>query len=535
MLPSGADPGTDPGRGAGVGSTSVGPIALSCPPEGHPSLPASAPSSPSPSPSGILRATSGPWQRPPHPRVLLPVSIPPAGPRSTRPRPTAAATSAEELADWPRTPLRRASQRGSDRSAQLPDRAALVPALVRDRRAAGPPRRSATSAPSSASPTSQAAVLRRPRHPRRRPPQVRLPDLGVPIIGSACSTRPATSSSRSTPTGGSRRPTRPRPGWDAAGPAPRAGRHPVRHRAHPGGRTLYAHIWKAQVGCPAVPPRPGMSPRTTMRPAMSPRRSTAVAATAGSSRRCPRRRWGPGAAGLVPADRGAQSDVYHTNEGPRRLPRRRADQRAWSGTRAHLRRGPRGGPGLDGVHHPTRRSRPASTASGADKIHLYFGGDCAVPGVPLDRLLALGAEDHEGGQPGIFNMAVMGLRPRPAGQRRLPAARPGQPGDVRRPVAGLRQHRDPDRPDHQRVHAPTWVDPLRLPPSSAARRLGPSTTPHPGAGPDHALGRTCGPPSASCGPARRRRPQAGPQVVDPARCQHPPSSAGWRTSSTRTC
>ena len=30
--------------------------------------------------------------------------------------------------------------------------------------------------------------------------------------------------------------------------------------------------------------------------------------------------------------------------------------------------------------------------------------------VPLDRLLALGAEDYEGGQPGIFNMAVMGLR-----------------------------------------------------------------------------------------------------------------------------
>ncbi|HEX2705028.1 MAG TPA: alpha-glucan family phosphorylase, partial [Candidatus Lustribacter sp.] len=47
---------------------------------------------------------------------------------------------------------------------------------------------------------------------------------------------------------------------------------------------------------------------------------------------------------------------------------------------------------------------------GADKIHLYFGEHGAVPGVPLDRLLALGREDFEGGWRGVFNMAVMGLR-----------------------------------------------------------------------------------------------------------------------------
>jgi starch phosphorylase len=27
------------------------------------------------------------------------------------------------------------------------------------------------------------------------------------------------------------------------------------------------------------------------------------------------------------------------------------------------------------------------------KIHVYFGGDCAMTGIPLDRLLALGARD----------------------------------------------------------------------------------------------------------------------------------------------
>ncbi|MDA2804338.1 alpha-glucan family phosphorylase [Nocardiopsis suaedae] len=38
------------------------------------------------------------------------------------------------------------------------------------------------------------------------------------------------------------------------------------------------------------------------------------------------------------------------------------------------------------------------------------GPSPAVPGLPADRLLALGAEDHDGGDPGVFNMAVMGLR-----------------------------------------------------------------------------------------------------------------------------
>jgi glycogen phosphorylase len=33
-----------------------------------------------------------------------------------------------------------------------------------------------------------------------------------------------------------------------------------------------------------------------------------------------------------------------------------------------------------------------------------------VDGVPLDRVLALGAEDYEGGDPSMFNMAVMGFR-----------------------------------------------------------------------------------------------------------------------------
>lgn len=45
-----------------------------------------------------------------------------------------------------------------------------------------------------------------------------------------------------------------------------------------------------------------------------------------------------------------------------------------------------------------------------DLISQYFGGDNASPGVPVERVLRLGREDYDGGDPGVFNMAVMGLR-----------------------------------------------------------------------------------------------------------------------------
>jgi starch phosphorylase len=44
-------------------------------------------------------------------------------------------------------------------------------------------------------------------------------------------------------------------------------------------------------------------------------------------------------------------------------------------------------------------------------VEQYFGGGSSpCPGVPVERILALGAEDYEGGDPGVFNMAVMGFR-----------------------------------------------------------------------------------------------------------------------------
>jgi len=40
----------------------------------------------------------------------------------------------------------------------------------------------------------------------------------------------------------------------------------------------------------------------------------------------------------------------------------------------------------------------------------YFGAQSPVGGVPIDRILRLGAEDYDGGDRGVFNMAVMGFR-----------------------------------------------------------------------------------------------------------------------------
>jgi glycogen phosphorylase len=47
---------------------------------------------------------------------------------------------------------------------------------------------------------------------------------------------------------------------------------------------------------------------------------------------------------------------------------------------------------------------------GRDLMERHFGGSAADPALPLDRVLALGAETYPGGDPGVFNMAVMGMR-----------------------------------------------------------------------------------------------------------------------------
>jgi starch phosphorylase len=91
-------------------------------------------------------------------------------------------------------------------------------------------------------------------------------------------------------------------------------------------------------------------------------------------------------------------------------------------------------------------------------IERHFGVDNASPGVPVDRVLALGAETYEGGDPECFNMAVMGLRlaQRANGVSLLH-------GSVSREMfAGLWPGFDPPEVPigsiTNGVHEPTWTD-----------------------------------------------------------------------------
>jgi starch phosphorylase len=95
---------------------------------------------------------------------------------------------------------------------------------------------------------------------------------------------------------------------------------------------------------------------------------------------------------------------------------------------------------------------------GADQIAAYFGGDNAVPELPVERILALGAEDFPGGEAGVFNMAVMGLRlaQRANGVSRLHGAVSRGMFDGLWP--GFDDREVPITSITNGVHAPTWVD-----------------------------------------------------------------------------
>ena len=90
-------------------------------------------------------------------------------------------------------------------------------------------------------------------------------------------------------------------------------------------------------------------------------------------------------------------------------------------------------------------------------IEMQFGGENAMPGMPVDDILALGSEDYEGGDPTVFNMAVMGFRlaGRANGVSQLH-------GHVSREMfnglwPGFDEEDVPIGSITNGVHAPTWV------------------------------------------------------------------------------
>ncbi len=89
----------------------------------------------------------------------------------------------------------------------------------------------------------------------------------------------------------------------------------------------------------------------------------------------------------------------------------------------------------------------------------HFGPDAELPDADVERILQLGAESYPGGDPGLFNMAVMGLR---LGQRANGVSL--LHGQVSREMfAGLWPGFDADEVPltsvTNGVHAPTWVAP----------------------------------------------------------------------------
>ncbi|WP_053636694.1 glycosyltransferase family 1 protein [Streptomyces sp. XY152] len=104
----------------------------------------------------------------------------------------------------------------------------------------------------------------------------------------------------------------------------------------------------------------------------------------------------------------------------------------------------------------------------------HFGPHAELPDMEVDRILRLGGESYPGGEPGLFNMAVMGLRlaQRANGVSLLH-------GHVSREMfAGLWPGFDPEEVPitsvTNGVHAPTWVAPevFRL----GARQIGAQRT-----------------------------------------------------------
>jgi glycogen phosphorylase len=180
--------------------------------------------------------------------------------------------------------------------------------------------------------------------------------------------------------------------------------------ALPGGRSLHAHVWRAQVGrVPLllldsdVPDNDDAARNITNR----------LYGGGGEQRLQQEMLLGIGgvrALRLWSRLTGApKPDVYHTNEGHAGF---LGVERIHELTTAHDLT-------FDEAVEAVRAATVFTTHTpvpagidrfGADLIRLHFGGDNAVEGVPVERLLELGAEDYPGGQGGMFNMAVMGLR-----------------------------------------------------------------------------------------------------------------------------
>jgi glycogen phosphorylase len=242
----------------------------------------------------------------------------------------------------------------------------------------------------------------------------------------------------------------------------------------PGGRTLTAHIWRAQVG---------RVPLLLL--------DSEVEANDEAARSITDRLYGGGGEhrlqqemllgiGGVRALRvwsrltGAPTpDVYHTNEGHagflglERIRELVASEGVSFDEALEVVRA--------GTVFTTHTPVPAGIDRfGRDQIETFFGSHNELSGLPVDEILALGAETFPGGDPSVFNMAVMGLRlaQRANGVSRLHGA-------VSREMfyglwPGFEVAEVPITSITNGVHAPTWAD--RRVDELAEKYIGPAAT-----------------------------------------------------------
>ncbi|WP_327431847.1 glycosyltransferase family 1 protein [Streptomyces sp. NBC_01236] len=164
----------------------------------------------------------------------------------------------------------------------------------------------------------------------------------------------------------------------------------------------------------------------------------------------------------------AEPEVFHTNEGHAGfLGLERIAELADQGLDFEA--------ALEAVRAGTVFTTHTPVPAGIDRfdrelVARHFGPDAELPRIDVERILALGMETYPGGEPNLFNMAVMGLR---LGQRANGVSL--LHGQVSREMfSGLWPGFDPEEVPitsvTNGVHAPTWVAPevFRL----GARQIG---------------------------------------------------------------
>ncbi|KRV49422.1 glycogen phosphorylase [Wenjunlia vitaminophila] len=154
-----------------------------------------------------------------------------------------------------------------------------------------------------------------------------------------------------------------------------------------------------------------------------------------------------------------EPEVFHTNEGHAGfLGLERIRELVADGDRLDF------DAALEAVRAGTVFTTHTPVPAGIDRfdrelVARHFGDDGPLPGVDRERVLALGTEDYPGGEPHVFNMAVMGLRL----AQRANGVSTLHGGVSREMFRGLWPGFDaaevPIGAITNGVHAPTWVAP----------------------------------------------------------------------------